>query len=353
MSKNIKMRILHKINNKTGFLSALFLFSNVLGFSQEELKDYIQKIPGSDLQIEMIAIPEGEFVMGSPENEENRYVDEGPTHSVEVDAFWMSKYEITWELYNLFVNRAIDEIQESKKASDVDNEMDAISGATKKDVTIEIDAISGATKPYVDMSLGMGTGSGLPVGNVTQLAASKFCEWLSAKTGYFYRLPTEAEWEYAARAGTSTAFHFGNDVGKLGDYAWYYENSENSYHKVGQKKPNPWGLHDMYGNVAEWTLDQYLPEAYKKRLTKTDNPFEIPVKEYPRSIRGGSYYDDSEYLRSAARLGSIEDWKMRDPQFPKSKWWNTDAPFLGFRIVRVPNPPAETEYEKYWGSDTP
>jgi formylglycine-generating enzyme required for sulfatase activity len=326
------------MKNKTGFLSALFLFGIALGFSQEEPKDFIQEIAGSDLQIDMIAIPEGAFIMGSPENEENRHIDEGPTHKVEVDAFWMSKYEITWDLYNLFVNRAIDEIHDSKKASDV---------------VIEIDAISGATAPYVDMSLGMGTGSGLPVGNVTQLAASKFCEWLSAKTGHFYRLPTEAEWEYAARAGTTTAFHFGDDPGELGDYAWYYENSENSYHKVGQKKPNPWGLHDMHGNVAEWTLDQYSPEAYRKRAALTKNPFEIPVKEYPRSVRGGSYYDDNEYLRSATRLGSVKRWKMRDPQFPKSNWWNTDAPFVGFRIVRMENPPAETEYENYWGSNTP
>lgn len=327
------MKITHYL-----FLS-LFLFKTTSAFTQEkELKNYTQDIAGSDLVIDMVAIPKGTFVMGSPENENHHYKDEAPQHEVAIDAFFMSKYEITWDLYNLFVNRAIDAIKSPTKGSDV---------------KMDVDAVSGATTPYVDMSLGMGSSEDLPVGNVTHHAASKFCEWLSAKTGYFYRLPTEAEWEYAARAATTTTFHFGDDSKLLKDYAWYYENSENTYHKVGQKKPNPWGLYDMYGNVAEWTLDQYLLEAYSTRAELTDNPIEFPIKEYPRSIRGGSYDDDAEYLRSAARLGSNANWKMRDPQFPKSKWWHTDAPFVGFRIVRVPNPPKATDYKNYWGPKTP
>lgn len=325
------------VTNPLLIIPFLLLFSQ--SFSQQpELEEYTQEIAGTDLVIEMVAIPAGTYSMGSPEEEENRFEDEGPTHPVQIDAFWMSKYEITWDLYNLFVNRAIDGVAAPAKATDVQ---------------LEVDAVSGATVPYVDMSLGMGAGQDLPVGNVTHYAASKFCEWLSAKTGYFYRLPTEAEWEYAARAGTTTAYHFGDDPGELGEYGWYYQNSNDSYQKVGQKKPNPWGLYDMHGNVAEWTLDQYLPTAYSNRESLTDNPLEVPVKEYPRSVRGGSYYDDAEYLRSAARLGSLEDWKMRDPQFPKSKWWNTDAPYVGFRIVRVQHPPEETAYEKYWGSKAP
>ena len=150
-------------------------------YSQEEIfQDYTQSIGGSNLGIEMIAIPAGSFSMGSKTSEEKRGKEEGPVHTVKLNSFWMSKYEITWELYNLFVNRAIDSIESNSKG---------------KDLEIEIDAISGATIPYVDMSLGMGTSKGLPVGNVTQYAASQFCKWLSAKTGHFYRLPTEAEWE--------------------------------------------------------------------------------------------------------------------------------------------------------------
>ncbi len=317
------------------FFLLLLLQTTLIVAQEKKIENYTQEIAGSDLEIEMVAIPKGSFTMGSPENEKHHQKDETPTHKVGIEAFWMSKFEITWDLYNLFVNRAIDKVENPTKASQV---------------AIDIDAISGATVPYVDMSLGMGSGDDLPVANVTHYAASKFCEWLSAKTGHFYRLPTEAEWEYAARAGTTTAFHFGDNEELLNEYAWYYDNSQDTYHKVGQKKPNPWGLYDMYGNVAEWTLDQYLPEAYRNRADLTQNPIEFPVKEYPRSVRGGSYYDDAEYLRSAARLGSTENWKMRDPQFPKSKWWNTDAPFVGFRIVRVQNPPKETDYKKYWGS---
>ncbi|SHG02703.1 Formylglycine-generating enzyme, required for sulfatase activity, contains SUMF1/FGE domain [Salegentibacter echinorum] len=317
----------------------LFLLQAPVAFTQEVgIEDYTQEIAGSDLIIEMVSIPKGTFTMGSPNDETYHNKDEAPSHKVTIDAFLMSKYEITWDLYNLFLNRAIDTVENTTKSSQVE---------------VEIDAVSGATIPYVDMSLGMGTGEGLPVANVTHHAASKFCEWLSAKTGHFYRLPTEAEWEYAARAGTTAAFHFGDDEEMLGEYAWYYENSEDTYHKVGQKKPNPWGLYDMYGNVAEWTLDQYLPQTYKTRKAISNNPVVFPVKEYPRSVRGGSYYDDARYLRSAARLGSTENWKMRDPQFPKSKWWNTDAPFVGFRIVRVITPPKESDYKKYWGSKAP
>lgn len=304
-------------------------------FSQDgELQDFTQTIGGTDMVIEMVAIPAGKFIMGSPESEENRKLDEGPAHLVQMNSFWISKYEITWDIYNLFVQREIDNI-------DVNS--------TGKELNLDVDAISGATIPYVDMSLGMGTSSGLPVGNVTQFAASQFCKWLSAKTGHFYRLPTEAEWEYAARAGTTTAYHFGNDPNKLDAYAWSYENSDNTYHTVGKKEPNPWGLYDMYGNVAEWTLDQYDPEIYKSIKDTPVSPLNVSLKTNSHSIRGGSYRDEAEYHRSASRLGSTENWKMRDPQFPKSKWWNTDSPFVGFRIVRDPRVPNDTELKKYWG----
>ncbi|SRR6056297_172069 len=316
------------------YILFLVLFASFFSFSQEkELKGYQQELAGSNVIVDMIFIPKGRFVMGSPPNEANRKVDESPTHQVLIDAFWMSKYEVTWELYNLFVNRTIDTVPNR---------------INNPDVKIQVDAIAGATVPYVDMSLGMGTEAGLPVGNVTQHAASAFCKWLSAKTGYFYRLPTEAEWEYAARAGSKTAYHFGDDVADLDDYAWHYKNSDNTYHEVGQKKPNAWGLHDMHGNVAEWTLDQYLPEVYQNRTSTMKNPWEHATTAYPRTVRGGSYDDDAAWLRSAARMPSMEKWKMRDPQFPKSKWWNTDAPFVGFRIVRQASAPAPMEMKKYW-----
>ena len=116
-------------------------------------------------------------------------------------------------------------------------------------------------------------------------------------------LPTEAEWEYACRAGTTTAYSFGDDVSQLGDYAWYSKNSGAKYQKIGRKKPNPWGLYDMHGNVAEWTLDQYDPAYYSKFTESlTDSPWNQATKPYPHSVRGGSWNDDPQLLRSAARL---------------------------------------------------
>ncbi len=320
------------------FALSVFIFLNLTqAFSQDKaFKEYQQEITGSNHTIDMVPISEGTFSMGSPQDSEWAKIDEQPAHQVKMDAFYMSKYEITWEIYMQFINRNIDDNTSQSKDGEV----------VKK-----VDAVAGATIPYVDMSLGMGTGDGLPVGNVTQLAASRFCEWLSAKTGHFYRLPTEAEWEYAARAGTTTAFSFGDDNGLLNQYAWFYENSDGSYHKVGQKKPNPWGLYDMYGNVAEWTLDQYLPAIYKTENGLSENPLQTVLKEFPVSVRGGSFKNDAVDLRSAARTASTKNWKMRDPQFPKSKWWNTDSPFVGFRIVRPKNPPEKEKFEQYWQTE--
>ena len=195
----------------------------------------------------------GQFLMGSPVNENNRLADEGPVHKVEVDSFWMAKYETTWDLYNLFTSRSLDNLQPKFSSNN--------------EVNIDVDAVSGATTPYVEMSFGMGT-DGFPAISMTQLAAKKFCQWLSAITGNFYRLPTEAEWEYACRAGSQSSYSFGDDINELSDYAWFKDNSGNKYQKVGLKLPNNWGLYDMHGNVSEWTLDAYSSTTYLKSFTK-------------------------------------------------------------------------------------
>tara|TARA_B100001175_G_C19490878_1_gene632512 strand:- start:1656 stop:2168 length:513 start_codon:yes stop_codon:yes gene_type:complete len=168
-------------------------------------------------------------------------------------------------------------------------------------------------------------------------------------TGNFYRLPTEAEWEYACRAGTNTAYSFGDDLSLLDDFAWYNNNSEDSYQKVGGKKPNPWGLFDMHGNVSEWTLDKYEERAYLKyKDTLSFDPYEKPVKIYPRVVRGGSWIDSSSKLRSASRKKSSKEWKKQDPQIPRSIWWHTDAQFVGFRIIRPLITPTKEEQFEYW-----
>jgi len=319
--------------NSKLFPTLIFLLTFFNVTSQKKTnKDYKQTISGSELSIDMVAIPGGEFQMGSLVKE-----DEKPIHKVKIDAFWMGKFEITWDVYYLYLNREIDKEKNTN---------------SEREINTDIDAISGATVPYIDMSLGMGT-KGYPVANITHVAASKFCEWLSSKTGYFYRLPTEAEWEYACKAGTDTKYSFGDDEKLLKDYAWYDENSNGRYQKGGQKKPNPFGLFDMHGNMAELTLDQYKSDIYKKYSEQTaNNPLEVPTKDYPHAVRGGSWDDSVDLLRSSARYKSNPNWKKRDPQLPKSKWWHTDAPFLGFRIVRV-KAPSTKDYEKYWGKAVP
>ena len=197
------------------------------------------------------------------------------------------------------------------------------------------------------MTFGMGK-EGYPAVCMTQFAAKMYCKWLSAKTGRYYRLPTEAEWEYACRAGTTTAYSFGDDPEKLGDYAWFADNSDEKYHKVGKKKPNPWGLYDMHGNVAEWCLDQYVADRYKQLAGKAaDNPVVPVTKEYPQVVRGGAWTDEAPLLRSAARRGSSKDWKAQDPQIPQSIWYHTDANFVGFRVVRPLRIPSAEEAARY------
>ena len=311
----------------------VLFFIILMSYNIVAQNNYVQKIPQTEENIPMIFVPSGSFKMGSPKSEIGHFADEGPQHEVQIDAFWIGQYEITWDLYNLFVSREIDQYQMKK---DLESE-----------VSIDVDAVSGATLPYVEMSFGMGT-DGYPAISMTQLAAVKFCEWLSAMTGKFYRLPTEAEWEYACRAGSEEAYSFGEDLSELKDYAWYSDNSNEKYQKVGQKKPNSWGLYDMHGNVAEWTLDQYIPTAYKKRKKDVDNPYEAPSKTYPRVVRGGSWMDKPKRLRSSSRRPSSKKWKRRDPQIPKSLWWHTDAQFLGFRIVRPLEIPSEEIQKKYW-----
>ena len=279
-----------------------------------EMQPYKMAIPGTTVSFEMVPIPAGDFVMGSRDHK-----DESPPHKVHVDAFWMGKFEVTWDEYRLFMFSR-DE---------------------------GVDAVSRPTRPYVEMSFGMGI-EGFPAISMTQHAANKYAEWLSAKTGHFYRLPTEAEWEYACRAGTTTAYSFGDDVSKLGEYAWYSANSGGKYQKIGTKKPNPWGLYDMHGNVMEWTLDQYSTEFYAK--SPSGNPWNKSTAPYPQAVRGGSWMDPADQLRCSARVGSDPSWKQQDPQLPKSIWYETDAQGLGFRLVRPLKIPTAEEMYKYWNS---
>lgn len=302
---------------------------------EKQMKGYTDFIVGSAVSFDMVPIPSGEFVMGSPDNEAKRKPDEGPQHKMKIAPFWMGKCEVTWDQYELF------QFQEEERKR-------RYMRKSPPEAHAQADIVARPTTPYVEMSFGMGK-EGYPAISMTQHAANTYCKWLSANTGRFYRLPTEAEWEYACRAGTTTAYSFGDDVSQLKDYAWFADNSEGKYQKVGKKKPNPWGLYDMHGNVAEWTLDQYMPDAYKLFMEGAITNSWVPsTTPYPHVARGGSWDDDPEKLRSAARRASDKSWKMQDPQLPKSIWYLTDAQFLGFRIVRPLKVPPPEEMEKYW-----
>lgn len=297
--------------------------------ASSEMEAYAEEIPHTNVSFRMLPIPGGSFMMGSPESEPNRKPSEGPQREVEIDPFWMMETETTWDLYRLFMFSNL--AQEGQNPDEL------------------VDAVSRPTKPYVEMSFGMGV-EGYPAISMTQHAARKFTQWLSAKTGAFYRLPTEAEWEYACRAGTTTAYSFGDDPAQIGDYAWYWDNSAAKYQKVGEKKPNPWGLHDMHGNVMEWTLDAFDEEGYPETDGPLKNPYAMPAALYPRTARGGSWNDDPDRLRCAARVGSDAEWKMQDPQLPKSIWYHTDAVWLGFRVVRPLNTPSPEVMDEAWNN---
>ena len=300
--------------------------------SAAEMKPYVERVPGTSQSLALLPIQGGTFLMGSPPGEPGRRADEAQ-HEVTVSPFWMAVHETTWDVYHEFMLK-LDLARRNR-------------GATERVPQDDwADAVSRPTPPYVPMDFEMGT-EGYPAVCMTQFAAKQFTKWLSMKTGRFYRLPTEAEWEYACRAGTRGAYSFGE--GDLEEHAWFFDNADDAYRKIMTKKPNPWGLYDMHGNVAEWVLDGYERDTYGSR-TGVD-PIAWPTDLYPRVVRGGSWDDDAEALRSAARRASTKAWKVQDPQLPKSIWYHTDAAFVGFRVVRPLVPPPLAERERYWEAD--
>ena len=285
---------------------------------------YTQKIGGTPVSFDMTPIPAGNFWMGS---EDPSFPDQQPLHAVQLDAFWMGTHEVTWEAFELFLDKQYEQ------------------AITEGGVPARVDALSRPSLPYLDMTFGMGK-EGKPAVGMTQYGALQFCHWLYLKTGIFYRLPTEAEWEYAARAGSNDRFFFGNDAAALEEYAWFAANSKGSTQVVGTKKSNPWELHDIYGNVAEWVIDQYSPDFYGK--STATNPVNRGTKLYPHVLRGGSFASSGATLRSTFRDRSDPAWKRIDPQIPKSQWWFPEAPFVGMRLVRPLIPPAPEEIYAYY-----
>jgi len=298
-------------------IAVLLLLLAAPGEAEELPKKYTETIKGTDLSFEMVLIPGGKFKMGSPDTEQGRNDDEGPLHEVEIAPFYLCTTETRIELFIKYYEETV----RPKEKNEEMNEKD-------------LDAVTGPTPVYGDLTMGWGTG-GRPAIAMTWKNAMNFCRWLSEKTGKKYRLPTEAEWEYACRAGTTTAYFFGDDPSKLDEYAWYEANSDECTHPVAQKKPNPWGLYDMLGNVREWVYDFYDPDYYKQfangKLAR--NPTG-PERGTVHVARGGAWDSPAEELRSAARGHEEDWWRFFDPQWPKSKWWLPKCGFIGFRVAR-------------------
>ncbi|HEX4609689.1 MAG TPA: formylglycine-generating enzyme family protein [Urbifossiella sp.] len=272
----------------------------------------------------MVYVPGGVFTVGSPTQEPGREPIEGPRHAVKVGGFWMGKCEVTWDEFDVFradirFPRAQDE-------------------AARK---LGPDAVTRPTPSYVDETYDHGR-EGHPALCMTHHAAMVYCHWLRKQTGRAYRLPTEAEWEYAARAGSPAAYSFGDDPQPLGEYAWFRGNSADAdhprgtTHKVGTRKSNGFGLSDMYGNVAEWTLDQYDPKGYEVRAKNplSFQPVTVPTdRRWSHVARGGSWADAAGRCRSAARRVSDPSWQRWDVEIPPSIWWLTGMDVIGFRVV--------------------
>jgi formylglycine-generating enzyme required for sulfatase activity len=278
---------------------------------------YTETIAGTKVTFDMVPIPGGSFQMGSPAKEKGRKKDEGPQHPVTVRPFFMGKHEVTWDAYHLFLDIGI------KQA--------LAGGADDKP-----DAVTFPTPPYADETFGLGRGKSPNIA-VTGHAAMEFARWISSKTGKSYRLPTEAEWEYACRAGAATAYPFGDSPAALGKYAWFAGNAGKKPHVVGGKLPNAFGLFDMNGNVSEWVIDKYAPDFYAK---PADGPLPVNLPgpaRYAHVVRGGSWREKAPALRCAARRFSEPIWSKQDPQTPQSIWWHTETTEVGFRLVHVPD----------------
>jgi formylglycine-generating enzyme required for sulfatase activity len=258
--------------------------------SSPSFTNYSETIPGSTVTLEMVAIAGGEILLGSPEGQVGRGTNDVALQKVTGPSFWMGKFEIEWQQFYpwVFADRA--EVEADRA-----------------------DGVSHPTRPYGSPYRDRGE-KGYPAIGMSQRAAVQFCKWLSKKTGHEYRLPTEAEWEYACRSGRTTAYFWGDDPGQAGEYGWFKENSKLTTQPVGKKRPNPFGLYDMVGNVGEWCAKE-APGA-------------------PSVLRGGSYEDVVTGLRCAARVFESLDWNAQDPKNPPSIYWLSAADFVGFRVVR-------------------
>lgn len=300
-------------------------------------ENFTEQIPGTTISFNMKAIPQGEFIIGSSDDEQFRREDESPQKKVKLSQFYMCETEVTWDQYWAFYSETMSEGRTAPEKVYANNS------------NPDVDAISGPTPPFGIPDQGWGGGD-RPAITMTHYAAETFCQWLSKKTGKKYRLPTEAEWEYAARANTTTPYFFEGtpkqysnegfwrfisdaDTTTINRYVTYVNNSKNKTQEPSKVQPNPFGLKNMLGNVMEYCSDYYTEDSYSKLADGALNP-RGAVSGQEHVVRGGWYGQDAAELRAAARASTKhEQWLKTDPQQPKSIWWYSDIKAIGFRVV--------------------
>ena len=306
------------------------LFSEAATVKSHE--SYVETIPGSSVSFSMSAIPGGTFTIGSPADDKFRDEDEGPQAEVEISPFFMGVAEVSWDEYLAFY------AQTSSTGRSTD---------TSRPDETDVDIIVGATPPYGQPDQGWGKDK-RPAISISFHAAETYCRWLSKVTGKTYRLPTEAEWEYAARGGSDGDYFFEGtardymktgflsskrDTAIINSYVVYADNSRAKTQEPSFVLPNPFGLKNMLGNVAEFCSDWYSADIYESYTGMVKDP-KGPSTGEERVIRGGSYKDLPDQLRCAERgFTKTADWLKTDPQSPKSKWWYSDCFHVGFRVV--------------------
>ncbi|MDX2443654.1 MAG: SUMF1/EgtB/PvdO family nonheme iron enzyme [Bacteroidales bacterium] len=303
--------------------------------------NFTEFIPGTGVKFDMIAIPGGSFKIGSPDNEKFRKPDEGPRKEIQISPFFMGKIEVTWDEFLAFYKQTASEGRPPETTG-------------VSELATTADAITGATPPYGPPDQGWGMGS-RPAITMTHHAAEVYCQWLSLTTGKKYRLPTEAEWEYACRGETETVNFFNitpkqftgenmfSRLFKKGNpevdkYVVYAGNSQGKTREPDGMEKNPFGLINMMGNVSEFCSDWYSPELYSKLSNEDLSNPKGPLSGEEHVVRGGSFKSNAKLIRSAARSNTeSKEWLLTDPQIPKSIWWYSDCNFVGFRVVCEPD----------------
>lgn len=334
----VALAVTSSAENTPGLVAEAPAEGRSVATDQGYMVTYTETIPGTNVTFTMVPVPGGEYEFQQGDR----------TLKVKVAPFWMGKTEVTWAEYKKYMQLA-----------DVFAKFDDL-GLRKVSEENAVDAITAPSKLYEpSFTFESGDDPNQPAISMTQYAAKQYTKWISLLSGRFFRLPSEAEWEYACRAGSDTTYSFGDDEEELEEFAWYDDMNDYQTGPVATKKPNAWGLYDMHGNAAEWVLD--AAEAPEDGLADgatvtSEEAIAWPTKLYPRVIKGGAWDSFAEDCTVTSRIESHDDdWKSNDPNVPSSPWWfaSYDGQLVGFRVIRPLATPPRSEQEKFWQADLP